>query len=249
MNFHVLERYLNETPVRHIAVLTGAGISAESGIPTFREGDAFWRGMDPATFFTPEMLEHQPELSWRMYDELRQRAHGAQPNAGHCALGELASCCQLTLATQNIDGLHQRAGSPDVLELHGTLWRVRCDRCNTVEENHAVPLPDIPPHCATCGALLRPDIVLYSEALPAEPFARAQRAAEQCELMLVIGTSAIVYPAAALPTIAQEHGAMIIEINPRETPLTSTAGLALRAPAARVLPQLVTLLRTQADRG
>lgn len=227
---------------QRIAVLTGAGISAESDIPTFRGTDGLWRGMDPSELFTPQALYADPALVWQMYDELRTRIACATPNAGHRALAALSAQCSVTLATQNIDGLHQRAGSNPVLELHGSLWRVRCDACSQTEENADVPLHALPPSCSGCGGLLRPDIVLFSEPLPLDAFAQAMRAAEECDLMLVIGTSGVVYPAAGLPRVARAHGAVVVEVNPQETALTPQVDFSLHGAAAEVLPEIVTTL-------
>ncbi|MHB9024807.1 MAG: SIR2 family NAD-dependent protein deacylase [Armatimonadota bacterium] len=225
--------------VRRIAVLTGAGISAESGIPTFRGRESLWRGMDPTELFTPFALSQNPLMVWEMYDELRGRIAAAEPNPGHIALKRLERAREVVIATQNIDGLHQRAGSNHVLELHGSLWRLRCDVCGYAEENPIVPLTPLPPACPGCAGILRPDIVLYTEPLPVDVLEDARLAAEECDLMLVIGTSGVVYPAAALPAIARAHGALVIEVNPEPTALTDTADYIIRAPSAKALPWLV----------
>ncbi|HEX2948052.1 MAG TPA: NAD-dependent deacylase [Armatimonadota bacterium] len=227
-----------------ISVLTGAGISAESGIPTFRGRDGLWRGMDPEELFTPEALYATPALIWQMYDELRTRIAQAAPNAGHFALAELARLCKVTLATQNIDGLHQRAGSHNVLELHGTLWTLRCTSCEYAVENTTTPLNHLPPTCPHCTSLLRPDIVLFSEPLPVDAYTQALQAAENCDLMLVIGTSGVVYPAAGLPRVARAHGAVVVEINPTETSLTAEVDYAVHDSAASALPRIVKTFRS-----
>lgn len=229
-------------PMRRVTVLTGAGISAESGIPTFRGDDRLWRGQDPTELFMPETLAARPREAWEFYDDLRVRVAAAEPNAGHHALAELAHQLPLTLVTQNIDGLHQRAGSPDVLELHGSLWRLRCDPCRYRADDTAAPLPALPPACPRCGGVLRPDIVLFTEPLPAGVLARAQRAAEQCDLLVVVGTSGVVYPAAALPGVARAFGAAVLEINPTPSALTPVVDHPLRAPAATALPWLAERL-------
>jgi NAD-dependent deacetylase len=146
------------------------------------------------------------------------------------------------LTTQNIDGLHQRAGSAQVLELHGSLWRLRCDACGFAEANAAIPLDPLPPRCPGCAKVLRPDIVLFTEALPVEVLDDARAAAEGCDLLLVVGTSGVVYPAAALPGIARAHGALVVEINPQPTALSDAADYVVRAPAAETLPWLVEAL-------
>ena len=227
---------------RRIVVLTGAGISAESGIPTFRGRDGLWRNMDPSDLFTPEALMRDPVLVWEMYDELRTRIAAASPNAGHYALAALGRRREMTLVTQNIDGLHQRAGSERVYELHGSLWRIRCTNCDDNCAHTHTPLSVLPPRCGRCGAVMRPDIVLFSEALPEDVLQYADQAVEQCDLMLVVGTSGVVYPAAALPMTARRRGALVLEINPQDTALTGEMDYVIRATAADALPWVVEVL-------
>lgn len=228
--------------LRRIVVLTGAGMSADSGIPTFRGKDALWREENPSSLFTPEALAHDPLAVWQMYDALRTRIAGAAPHAGHFALAALGRRRSPVLVTQNIDGLHQRAGSERVCELHGNVWRLRCPHCREFIEDARTPLPTLPPRCARCGAVLRPDIVLFSEALPEDALRRAWEAAECCDLLLVIGTSGVVHPAAALPVLAQQHGALTIEINPGDTTLSAQMDYTIRATAAAALPWVVEVL-------
>ncbi len=229
--------------LRRIVVLTGAGMSADSGIPTFRGNDALWREQDdPSRLFTPEALTHDPVAVWQMYDALRTRIAAASPHAGHYALAALGRRRAPVLITQNIDGLHQRAGSDNVCELHGNLWRLRCPHCGDVTEDTRAPLPAVPPYCARCAAVLRPDIVLFSESLPEDALHRAWAAAERCDLLLVIGTSGVVYPAAALPGAAQQHGALVVEINPCDTALSVAMNYTIRAAAAAALPWVVEVL-------
>lgn len=224
--------------IDRIAVLTGAGISAESGIPTFRGNDRLWRGQEPAELFLPATLFANPERSWQFYDELRVLTAGCMPNAGHAALAELGRHVPVAVATQNIDGLHQRAGSASVLELHGTLWRLRCTACRYRRDDRQTPLPTLPPHCPACGALLRPDIVFYTEMLPEAALSGAARAAQACALMLVVGTSGVVYPAAGLPQLAAARGATVVEVNPEETALSAEMEFTLRATATVALPAI-----------
>ena len=227
---------------RRVAVLTGAGISAESGIPTFRDAlTGLWANYDPQELATPEGFARNPKLVWEWYAERRQRIAGVQPNPGHLALAALERrFAQFTLVTQNIDSLHQRAGSLAVVELHGNIARVKCSREETVVNEF--PDSESPPRCP-CGAFLRPDVVWFGEMLPAaEALARAEAAAGQCEVFLSIGTSAQVYPAAELPLRALSAGATIVEINPERTPLTRHAHFALQGAAGKVLPQLVARL-------
>lgn len=230
---------------RRLAALTGAGISAESGVPTFRGSDGLWQQMSMAELFTPQALAEQPLLAWQLYDELRTRIAATQPNAGHRALVELGRQRTLAVITQNIDGLHQRAGSEGVLELHGTLWQLRCDACGYREENTQAPLPALPPGCPGCPSVLRPDIVFFTEALPQAALSAAMRAAEGCDLLLVIGTSGVVYPAAGLPGTARSRGALLVEVNPEETALTGMMDYTIRATAAEALPWVVEALLPQ----
>ncbi|MBV6475247.1 MAG: NAD-dependent protein deacylase [Rhodocyclaceae bacterium] len=223
---------------RRVAVLTGAGISAESGIPTFRDAlTGLWAKYDPRELATPEGFARNPKLVWDWYAERRQRIAGVQPNPGHLALAALEQRFErFTLVTQNIDSLHQRAGSREVVQLHGNIARVKC----SVEETVVNPIPEdaSPPRCH-CGAFLRPDVVWFGEMLPADALARAEEAAEHCEVFLSIGTSAQVYPAAELPLRALSAGAAVVEINPERTALTRHAQFSLQGPAGTILPQLV----------
>jgi NAD-dependent deacetylase len=225
---------------RTVAVLTGAGISAESGVPTFRDAQTgLWAQFDPQKLATPDAFRRNPKLVWDWYAWRRKLVSRAEPNAGHRALAVLEGrVSDFVLITQNVDGLHRRAGSRNVVELHGNIGRVKCSRENTVVE-HWTEISDEVPRCAGCGALLRPDVVWFEENLPADALRAAEDAARRCQIMLVVGTSAEVYPAAALPGYAKSAGATIVEINPNPTPLSDAADYVLRAPAAVVLPALV----------
>jgi len=225
---------------RTVAVLTGAGISAESGVPTFRDAQTgLWAQFDPQKLATPDAFHRNPKLVWDWYAWRRKLVSRAEPNAGHRALAILEGrVSDFVLITQNVDGLHRRAGSRNVVELHGNIGRVKCSRENTVVE-HWTEVGDEVPRCAGCGALLRPDVVWFEETLPADALRAAEDAARRCQIMLVVGTSAEVYPAAALPDYAKSAGATIVEINPNPTPLSDAADYVLRAPAAVVLPALV----------
>jgi NAD-dependent deacetylase len=220
-----------------VTVLTGAGISAESGVPTFRGQAGLWRSFRPEDLATPQAFRRDPRLVWEWYDWRRGLIGSCKPNAAHRTLAEMETRLpDFTLITQNVDGLHQLAGSRHVLELHGNIWRTRCMDCDHVSEDRRVPLPEIPPHCPKCGALLRPDVVWFGESLPADVLEAAWAAAARCRLMLVIGTSAVVHPAASLPLVALRNGAHLVEVNPAETPLSAHAHEILRGPAAEVLP-------------
>ena len=219
-----------------VAVLTGAGVSAESGVPTFRGEGGLWRNFRSEQLATPEAFRRDPALVWEWYNWRRGLIGGCAPNAAHEMLAQMeAAIPDFTLITQNIDGLHQLAGSRNVLELHGNIWRTRCTGCGQLTKDRRMPLPELPPRCPECGALLRPDVVWFGESLPLEVLERAWAAAADCRLMLVVGTSAVVQPAASLPLVAQRNGARLVEVNPAETPLSVHAHEILRGPAAEVL--------------
>jgi NAD-dependent deacetylase len=224
---------------RRILVLTGAGVYAESGVPTFRGPGGLWRQFRPEDLATPEAFARDPRLVWEWYAWRRETIAPLRPNAAHEALAALeARTPEYLLATQNVDGLHAAAGSRRMVELHGTIWRLRCTSCAHAGEDRRVPMEPVPPRCA-CGALLRPDVVWFGEALPEAEVARAFEAARQADVALVVGTSSLVYPAAALPQVARQSGAFVIEVNPEATPLTPIADVSLRGSAASVVPALV----------
>jgi NAD-dependent deacetylase len=229
---------------RSVVVLTGAGVSAESGVPTFREpGKGLWAKYDPLRLATPEAFNADPELVSRWYDMRRQAIAACRPNPGHEALAQIEAAVlergdRFTLITQNIDRLHHAAGSRRVVELHGTLWRLRCVECNAETDNWATPLPDIPPRCE-CGGLQRPGVVWFGETLPEQAVETAHEAIEDCDLFLTIGTSAVVYPAAGLIHVAKHHGAPVAEFNLGETPVSSSVDWIVRAPSGVALPALL----------
>ncbi len=229
-----------------LVVLTGAGISAESGVPTFRGGGGLWRNYSPEELATPEAFARDPRLVWEWYDWRRSVIHRAQPNAGHRALVELeqrivaraAGKGSFTLVTQNVDGLHDRAGSRNVLKLHGDIWLVHCTACGAVQRNEEVPLKELPPHCR-CGGLLRPGVVWFGEALPTPEWQRASQACVRAQVMMVVGTSAVVYPAAGLAELARAAGAELAIINPEPTPLDAAAEWVVSGKAGEILPGLL----------
>jgi NAD-dependent deacetylase len=226
---------------RRVAVLTGAGISAESGVPTFRDAQTgIWARFDPLELATPKAFTRQPKVVWDWYAWRRELVAQARPNPGHFALAALdRRVPDFLLITQNVDGLHQAAGSLRVVELHGNIARVRCARgCGVIDSWDDASAAE-PPRCRRCGAFLRPDVVWFDEMLPLDALRRAEAAARDCELMLVVGTSAEVHPAAALPEAARMHGAIVVEVNPSATSLSDRVDYALRGPSGVVLPALI----------
>ena len=224
--------------VQSVAVLTGAGVSAESGVPTFRGEGGLWREYRAEDLATPRAFRRDPGLVWEWYDWRRSLIGDCRPNAAHRVLAEMAARFDdFTLITQNVDGLHRLAGSLDLVELHGNIWGLRCTAgCRPPWEDRTVPLPELPPRCPSCGALARPDVVWFGESLPGDALDAAFAAVRRCQLMLVVGTSALVNPAASLPLMALERGAYVVEVNPHPTPLSAVVNEAIRQPAADALP-------------
>ncbi|CAN5578786.1 NAD-dependent deacylase [soil metagenome] len=224
-----------------VVSLTGSGISAESGVSTFRDAQTgLWAQYDPQQLATPEAFMRDPELVWQWYEWRRKLVGEAEPNPGHYALAELEQKVpRFALATQNVDGLHWRAGSNSVLELHGNILRTIC----SAERVEVEPSGgEVPPVCTNCGSPLRPDVVWFGEMLPAGVMEAASEAARNCDVFLSVGTSSLVYPAASLPYEAISAGATVVEINPEETPLTDRAEYVLAGKAGEVLPSLVAAL-------
>ncbi len=223
-----------------VAVLTGSGISAESGVPTFRDAQTgLWARYDPVELATPEAFERDPRLVWEWYAWRRELVGKAAPNPGHAALAELESRVpDLVLLTQNVDGLHRRAGSQNVIELHGNIMRSKCSVEGVLVEPREDDI-EVPPSCPGCGAFLRPDVVWFGEPLPAGALEEAFDAARDCDVFLSIGTSGLVQPAASLAFEALQHESVVVEVNPDDTPLTRNAEYALRGHAGEVLPALV----------
>ncbi|MHC4562323.1 MAG: SIR2 family NAD-dependent protein deacylase [Planctomycetota bacterium] len=230
---------------KRVAVLTGSGMSAESGVPTFRGEHSLWEGVDVMEVASVQGFESDPEAVWRFYIERITQYTHVEPNAGHAALAELERQTaerggSFTLITQNIDGLHQAAGSRNVLELHGNGRRVRCTQCEYERQIDAEPLSNLPT-CPDCRAVLRPDVVWFGESLPIDIFLAAEHAARHCDLFISVGTSSVVQPAASLIEIADGAGAKTIEVNPDRTPVSDLADITLRGPAGEVMPELVKL--------
>jgi len=229
---------------RKLVVFTGSGVSAESGLATFRGAGGLWEGHRVEEVATPEAFASDPLFVWRFYEMRREKAKAAQPNPGHRAIADLEELfAGLVVVTQNVDGLHQRAGSTRVLELHGSLWTLRCSRCGASRREERVPLPSLPPQCPHCGGPERPGVVWFGEPLEERVWRQAQEACQQAEGMLVVGTSGLVWPAAGLVELAAAAGAKIVEVNPVPSLLASWAHLQLPMPAGSALPALAQALR------
>lgn len=234
-----------------VVVLTGAGASEESGIPTFRdEQTGLWKRYDPMLLATREAFDKDPKLVWDWYTWRRQVRRDAKPNAGHYALAQMQDIfSSFVVVTQNVDGLHRAAGSHDVIELHGNLQRSICSReYVAVEQSSAHATLDGMLACPKCGAPLRPDVIWFGEPLPRAAIERAYRLSSECDLFASVGTSAVVEPAASLPRIAKRSGAFLIEINPSATPISEIADVRVRGKAGKVLPELLRHLRGE-NRG
>lgn len=232
------------TAARHVCVLTGAGMSAESGIPTFRDAlTGLWSRFDPAQLASEDGFRANPALVWDWYAQRRDGVRRAQPNAGHLALAAFAKRHpgRLTVVTQNVDDLHQRAGVDDTIRLHGDIledrWLAPCPRRPACDPASAGT--GMPPSCGTCGNLLRPGVVWFGEALPPQALDAAEQAARSCELMLIVGTSGAVWPAAGLAGAARRAGAFVVIVNPHPSEIDGEAHAVLRGSAATVLPELL----------
>ena len=222
-----------------VTVLTGAGISAESGVPTFRGAGGLWRQFRAEDLATPEAFRRDPRLCWEWYDWRRGLLAEARPNAGHYALAELERRTpQFTLITQNVDGLHLTAGSTAVLEIHGTIWMLRCTACGREWLDRTVPL-QLLPRCPACDGLARPGVVWFGENLNPKIWAAAENAASSSDVFLVVGTSALVYPAAGLAPLARSAGAKVIEVNIEPTAMSGLVDCALTGRAGEILPQII----------
>lgn len=247
-----IERAAQElAQARRVTVLSGAGASAESGVPTFRASDGLWEGHRIEDVATPQGFYRNPQLVWKFYNARRSNVATVQPNPGHYALAELEKRLGegMTIATQNVDGLHQKAGSKNVLELHGSLRRTRCTFCGEIKDRDLVPLAD-EPQCEDCQHALRPDIVWFGEGLPTEAWDQAVAASATCDVFLVVGTSAVVYPAAGLIGIARRRAewtdadrpVTIIEFNLTRTEASDQVDFGLYGPSGQLLPQVLARL-------
>ncbi len=226
---------------KKIVLVTGAGISQESGIPTFRGKDGLWRKYDAMQLATIDAFYSNPKLVWEWYDERRRNILAAKPNPGHLAIAELEKYKEVHVLTQNIDGLHQRAGSKSVYELHGSIITIKCTVCDFKDKIES-SFSELPPICK-CGNILRPDVVWFGESLPQDVWHDAIQQASTCDTMIVVGTSLAVSPANLLPVYAKQNGATMIEVNPEETMMSASMDLSLRASAAKSLPEIVEIIK------
>lgn len=225
-------------PLPRIAVLTGAGVSAGSGVPTFRDAGGLWRQFRMQDLATPQAFRRDPKLVWEFYDWRRQRIAGCAPNSAHQTLAEMeAALPGFTLVTQNVDGLHAQAGNRRLLYLHGDIWQVRCTRCAYVAENRQAPLDPLPPLCPRCNALLRPGVVWFGEPLDSMTLVQATQTFAEAEIALVVGTSALVHPAAGLPYQTLHRGGAVYEFNTERTPLSDVAAAVWPGPSEITLPE------------
>jgi NAD-dependent deacetylase len=219
-----------------IVFFTGAGLSAESGIPTFRGKGGMWEKYDYETYACQRAFDRDPEKVWDFHDERRRTVAACAPNGGHRVIAEVQRQKPGTvIVTQNIDGLHAVAGATDVIELHGSLWRVRCDAESVVRPDHTVPMS---PRRCSCGAYWRPDIVWFEDSLDHRNLRRASEALEACDLLVTVGTSGLVYPAADLPRLAMRRGALTVEVNLDDTPVSALYQERLRGPASEILASM-----------
>ena len=226
---------------KKIVFVTGAGISQESGIPTFRGKGGLWRNHDAMKLATIDAFYDNPKLVWEWYNERRQNIFAAEPNLGHTAIVELEKFSKVVILTQNIDGLHQRAGSSKVLELHGSIVKIKCTVCDYKDEIFT-EFAEIPPLC-TCGNILRPDVVWFGEGLPQDVWQDAIMHANSCDVMVIAGTSLVVSPANTLPIYAKQNNATLVEINPDKTIMTGDMDLSIRSTSATAIPELVSVFK------
>ena len=226
---------------KKIVFVTGAGISQESGIPTFRGNDGLWRKYDPMKLATIDAFYQDPKLVWEWYEDRRKNILAAKPNAGHIAIADLAKHKEVWVLTQNIDGLHQRAGGKNVLELHGSIITIKCTVCN-FKDKITKRFSEIPPLCK-CGNILRPDVVWFGEQLPKDVWGEAMMQASLCDVMVVAGTSLSVSPANMLPVYAKQNRALLIEVNPEETLMSNGMDLSIRSTSAKALPELLSVIK------
>ena len=228
---------------RKIVFVTGAGISQESGIPTFRGKDGYWRKYDPMKLASIDAFYDDPKLVWEWYDDRRKNILYVKPNEGHFAISQMEEFKDVVVLTQNIDGLHQRSGSTNVLELHGSIIRIKCTVCDFTD-NITENFESLPPKCK-CGSMLRPDVVWFGEPLPQNIWQSAIKEASICDVMIIVGTSLVVSPANTLPVYAKQNGAILIEVNPEKTVMSNDMALSIQATSAEVLPKILSIFKNE----
>ena len=237
--FELVTKKLKEA--QKIVFVTGAGISQESGIPTFRGKDGLWRNYDAMKLATIDAFYENPKLVWEWYNERRKNIFSVEPNLGHKAIAELEKFVKVVTLTQNIDGLHQRAGSTKVLELHGSIIEIKCTVCE-FKNKILTEFTNTPPLCK-CGNILRPNVVWFGEPLPQDIWQEAMTHASKCDVMVIVGTSLVVSPANTLPLYAKQNNAFLIELNPEETMMSYDMDLSVRSTSVMALPELVSIFR------
>ena len=228
---------------RKIVFVTGAGISQESGIPTFRGKDGYWRKYDPMKLASIDAFYDDPKLVWEWYDDRRKNILDVKPNEGHFAISQMEEFKDVVILTQNIDGLHQRSGSTNVLELHGSIIRIKCTVCDFID-NITENFESLPPKCK-CGSMLRPDVVWFGEPLPQNIWQSAIKEASICDVMIIVGTSLVVSPANTLPIYAKQNGAILIEVNPEKTVMSNDMTLSIQATSVGVLPKMLSIFKNE----
>jgi NAD-dependent deacetylase len=242
MDYRLIQRAAKDIlHSKKTVALTGAGISVESGIPAFRGSQGLWEKYDPDEYAHIDAFHSNPDRVWLMLKEMFSLIMTAKPNPAHVGLAELERMGLLSsIITQNVDGLHQAAGNRNVIEFHGTHRTLSCLKCSTKIEGSSLTLEDLPPHCSHCSSLLKPDVVFFGEPIPWEAQIRSSKETESCSAMLVIGTSAVIYPAASIPITAKERGAIIIEINKEPSPLTNQiSNYLISGSAGEIVPAIV----------
>jgi len=228
---------------KKIVFVTGAGISQESGIPTFRGKDGYWRRYDPMKLASIDAFYDDPKLVWEWYEDRRKNILSVKPNEGHFAISQMEEFKDVVVLTQNIDGLHQRSGSTNVLELHGSIIRIKCTVCDFID-NITENFESLPPKCK-CGSMLRPDVVWFGESLPQNIWQSAIKEASVCDVMVIVGTSLVVSPANTLPVYAKQNGAILIEVNPEKTVMSNDMTLSIQATSVGVLPKMLSIFKNE----
>jgi NAD-dependent deacetylase len=228
---------------RKIVFVTGAGISQESGIPTFRGKDGYWRRYDPMKLASIDAFYDDPKLVWEWYEDRRKNILSVKPNEGHFAISQMEEFKDVVVLTQNIDGLHQRSGSTNILELHGSIIRIKCTVCDFID-NITENFESLPPKCK-CGGMLRPDVVWFGEPLPQNIWQSAIKEASICDVMIIVGTSLVVSPANTLPVYAKQNGAILIEVNPEKTVMSNDMTLSIQATSVGVLPKMLSIFKNE----